>query len=807
MRKWGLLIVVLAIFTVLNADDSTYTHIKGFSEFSFNRQSVSGTVSGYNWQPYSNRNNRTNLLIESALGNDLYFSGNILSNQTALEDGVYSFSLRHRYGMAKIGQFVPEINGMTDKALMKGILVKGNYENNEITGQYFFNNIAFTKEKIEGNGTEGPFRLKYADLINGSETVELIDKEGKRTVLRRNNDYSINYIAGDIELKNRILENNELLIVKYETKNGARYRLEEAHYAYWNQTFGLGIEGIDENSRGDSISRDNKKFTIHGTYNRSGFKGNMEFGRSFSDSTTPIYIKGDVGFAQNGFDMRVGFKRKEQDYSLFDGSKSENYGVQGGYANERIMIKGGYNTSFEDSINIKRIAFVSGINIGKNIVSYNYTDTRMNSYASKRHFLKLSSDLPFGKTNIESGIGNMEIDTVGNRNYFINGSMDINRYINMQINSENRYEIYRDSSLYRYRQFLSIAKNGGKSNVYLNLGVLNDETGRNIPYGRSRINIAIRNFANIKVKLGMKRINGKLDSVYTPVNHMDIFPEITFNNRYLRFTYNPQLCYGIYDENQVQEKRTKSGGIFRLKFGKVSSQVEYYRYRNISFDLNNLTDKMTDNFGSTGRFGINADISQAYSMQYAFDYNRDNGLFNVVIPTETDTSGDTIEIVKTSRKLRHNLNSSFRKGESMFNLKTGYENNDEYHGDTLYGDYRMIDETAEVGKTFFEGFELFAGIYTNAKKGFDAEIAQDSGWSYSIGPQFRAEYSGKYGAIYSNYKYIQAYGASEAKINEFKFGGNLRINMFGISTDCYIRKGIIPIYNINRISLKIGIYY
>lgn len=125
MRKWGLLIVVLAIFTVLNADDSTYTHIKGFSEFSFNRQSVSGTVSGYNWQPYSNRNNRTNLLIESALGNDLYFSGNILSNQTALEDGVYSFSLRHRYGMAKIGQFVPEINGMTDKALMKGILVKG----------------------------------------------------------------------------------------------------------------------------------------------------------------------------------------------------------------------------------------------------------------------------------------------------------------------------------------------------------------------------------------------------------------------------------------------------------------------------------------------------------------------------------------------------------------------------------------------------------------------------------------------------------------------------------------------------------
>ena len=220
-----------------------------------------------------------------------------------------------------------------------------------------------------------------------------------------------------------------------------------------------------------------------------------------------------------------------------------------------------------------------------------------------------------------------------------------------------------------------------------------------------------------------------------------------------------------------------------------------------------MKNKKTDNYGITGKLGLTVNVLSHFSVKYGFSYNKDNGLYRTIIPTVTDTSGDTLEIIKISKRIRHDISMAFKRGKSDLNLKAGYERDGEYHSDTLYQKYGMFDGVVESGRSFFKGLKLYAGIYSNAKRGFDAEIAQDSGWSYSVGPLFRAEYVGKYGAVYSEYKYVQSFGASNAKINELKLGGNLRIKMLGISADCFMRNGLIPAYNVKRISGKVGIYY
>ncbi|NIA23763.1 MAG: hypothetical protein GWP03_06380, partial [Proteobacteria bacterium] len=675
--------IIVFLFEIVMAEDSTYTHIKGFSEFSFTRQNVSGTFPGYDWLPYGNRNNRTNLNIESFLGNDLYFSGNIVADQTALQGDRYSFALRHKFGMAKIGQFSPDIDILPDKTIMKGAMLKGNFANNEVEGQYFYDNIIFVNEKIEGNGTQGPFKLKSANIKNGSESVELIDDKGARRELKRGNDYTINYLSGEIELKNIILESPCQLVVSYKTEGMNRCDIKEAKYKYDNSKFNIYLQGIEEGISDADSFEINKNIGLGGKYNNGNFNAGVKLGRSSGISTMPMSMDCNIDYSSDNFHTRALFRKKNRGYSMIDSSEEFDYGVQSGYSNRLMKIDGKYDYSYADSVKVKRIELISGINLGKNSISYNYSNLWMDNYKSEKHFIKLSSGLSCCEFNISSGIGNMKVDSVKNRNYFVNGALKILSNVNLELNTENRYEIYRDSVLYRYKQFISMEKLWHNSGITLNVGLLNNNMGENIPYGAGKADFGIMNLGKSGIKFNIKRINGKIDSLNIPVNRIDAFPEIGLKFGPVKMAYTPELHWGIYGNDGIQEKMIRNIGSAGILLGKLSASEEYCRYSNINYDLNDLKSRKTDNYGVSDLFSVKGNVSSTFSTGYSFEYKRDNGLYNIIIPTITDTSGDTLDVIKISTESRHNFIISFKKGKSQLNMKSGYETNNEYHSDTL----------------------------------------------------------------------------------------------------------------------------
>ncbi len=70
------------------------------------------------------------------------------------------------------------------------------------------------KEQLQGNQSQGPFVLRFRPVVSGSESVFV---EGQ--LQRKGQDYSLDYVSGEIRFLNRVIRSEERIVVTYETEN------------------------------------------------------------------------------------------------------------------------------------------------------------------------------------------------------------------------------------------------------------------------------------------------------------------------------------------------------------------------------------------------------------------------------------------------------------------------------------------------------------------------------------------------------------------------------------------------------------
>jgi len=808
MRRITVLILILFLLNIkIYGDDSTYTHLNGYSEFLFNKQTVSGNVSDYSYQPYFNRNNRNNISIDAGLGNNLYFYGNVITDGMPGNEKLYKFSLKHTIGKITMGQFNPKIPAFSNNALLKGVIIESGYSNHSTKSYYFYNNMDVKETRIKGNDTEGPFSLGYINIKESSEKVMFIDQQNRRMELERTKDYTINYISGEIRLKSKILKINEDLIVCFQIESIDRYSIFDGSYNFDNDVVNFGVSGGKESIQGDTI-KENSNVGVKGGYKNSFVNIGSRYNISLSDSLFPSDLSGNIDFNKNGFYLNAKGIKIDDNHTLLSSNGYNSYHLYSGFDNDRLKIAAGYNISNKDSIKTKNISAELGYNIKENFLSYNFERIIKDNYSINKHYIKdiLNNELLI--SNISSGFGDEKRDTIISKIYFIDGSVKLIKYVNAEVQTENKIENYNEVYAYHYNHYIKIANRWRMIGLNVGSGLMNDNDGNIIFYGKGGINGNINQLLDMKINFQSRRENGTIDTILVPVNRLQANSILKLNLfKYINIIYKPQVRFGIYNSDLFQEYYIKNGGEINYRNEYVSTNLSYFKTYDRYCELNNLEEIKRNNKGQDIGAVVGLKLIENLSLTYNFKDNRKDGLYNIIIPTQSDTSGDTLLLVKTENRIRHSLDFKYLRDRSNLDIKIGYENRSEMHQDTLYKNYKMTDFEGYMGREIIDGLSLSAGIYVNGKYGYDIEIAQDSGWSYSVGPLAKGIYSGKYGNVYVDYRYIQSYGSARAKINEFKLGGKLKVNVFGIGLDCFIRNGVIPSYNVKRISGKVGVYF
>ncbi|RKX71950.1 hypothetical protein DRP43_01900, partial [candidate division TA06 bacterium] len=381
MRRITVLILILFLLNIrIYGDDSTYTHLNGYSEFLFNKQTVSGNVSDYSYQPYFNRNNRNNISIDAGLGNNLYFYGNVITDGMPGNERLYKFSLKHTIGKITMGQFNPQIPTFSNNALLKGVIIESGYSNHSAKSYYFYNNMDVKETRIKGNDTEGPFSLGYINIKESSEKVMFIDQQNRRMELERTKDYTINYISGEIRLKSKILKINEDLIVYFQIESIDRYSTLNGSYNFDNDVINFGISGGKESIQGDTI-KENSNVGVKGGYKNSFVNIGSRYNISLSDSLFPSNLSGNIDFNKNGFYLNAKGTKIDDNHTLLNSNGYNSYHLYSGFDNDRLKVAAGYNISNKDSIETKNISAELGYNIRENFLSYNFERIIKDNYS------------------------------------------------------------------------------------------------------------------------------------------------------------------------------------------------------------------------------------------------------------------------------------------------------------------------------------------------------------------------------------------------------------------------------------------
>jgi hypothetical protein len=77
-------------------------------------------------------------------------------------------------------------------------------------------------EYLKGEGTQGPFTLRYTPVVEGSETITLIHGLTERNIQR--SSYRINHHTGSLIFEDRLIHKNQLVKVSYQQIGSIRLR-------------------------------------------------------------------------------------------------------------------------------------------------------------------------------------------------------------------------------------------------------------------------------------------------------------------------------------------------------------------------------------------------------------------------------------------------------------------------------------------------------------------------------------------------------------------------------------------------------
>ena len=181
------------------------------------------------------------------------FSSSILGvDQVSSKEEIVSVLLKTGSTEVYFGDYKPFINDLEFSRLDKvlsGFRVTGDYGKWNLK-MFFATPKGISRiEKVYGDGTQGPYLLNSSPVVIDSERVYV-----DALLQRRGNDYEIDYLAGTITFKNRVIPKQSVLKIYYDLRETIYSHLTYALYTKVNPIPSLKIGASYIN---DSDSLDN----------------------------------------------------------------------------------------------------------------------------------------------------------------------------------------------------------------------------------------------------------------------------------------------------------------------------------------------------------------------------------------------------------------------------------------------------------------------------------------------------------------------------------------------------------------------
>jgi len=626
-------------------------------------------------------------------------NGEIMQNSNPLKEDHIFLSLKNPYFFLNLGDqkvFLEENSLLLSKTYNQGAMGKIFYKN--IEGGFIYTRAKGKNlyKRFRGNNTQGPFYLDPAPLIQESERVRII-KEGKYQDLKRGMDYEIDCFSGTITFLNRIVKEDEIVEVFYQSKE----------------------ENLNE---------------IYGFRAGSKYFGYSEVNLRNRNLKEGVY----------GFDLNLPLKYLNLGFeSAFDKYNSRKIGAYGGrgnfdYKDLKIM---GYYKEFNDFYKpIESLYFKKG---GKeDSISGKYK-----WFYFKRYDFE---DISRKEKNYVLGI---RFDKAGYE--FSESYLEENEKYTFSLNSF--YLAHSISKLkFRFDYIFGKEKNpalfSGRRNTYL--------IKSNIGYRRSVLNINLKSNYKIAesykeygqkgdVNLSFKRASFYLRSEYFK-NSLN--PQVfILSSGYGFYPYNSLKIRGfVRREYKFLSDSLGKGEILSLSnsldfyfkrnsfspfvnFKEIKSKRYYFNYISKGFNLNLLPYKdlralyLFSDGKSKGSKEKKNNLSISKNMgkfllvyEYAYFLNKGKSYF--------DTLSSNAQRVKSNKFMLNFINTG--KGvESYARISDSLWIREEQRVD-----YNTITLNSKFSKDIKPSLSLYTGISFNKKKGIDTHLSEGSLDFYTISP-------------------------------------------------------------------------
>ena len=626
------LFLLSAEIDTTNINDSTYINVTGRSTFFYQGKYVLDGVTPPEYYPFTLRNNVLQLNADGKIMGNLDVEGEAYQGRRE-EENIAFFKVKGEHVEGSMGDIPVSLGGLlVQNKNIRGVELGIDYSKLEGEGFYSLPRGISAKEKIQGDGTSGPFQLANSPVIRNTEIVRIgIGLDLKK--MEKGIDYRIDYTIGRITLINKILFPEETMEVEYEHEGeegkslaGGRISVKPFNILsvgggglntggytvnsnIGNEDLNMKIEGADDGdgNKGLRVDGGARKgiFDIGGSYSGTGdefsiigkgleageeiaVNGTMTPNSAFkiSSSYRERNDENDRMFQANFYNLQYNYKR-------YDGfSYFSSHSLMARQKFGEVGLSGNVDYEIRDSLDIYRIG--TGIDFSK-----------------QAYGMSIASS--YGKGDFEETSGEGKIWFTPKRGIGISTSAQIKRsdlYSPITVlRSDYNFstiEVFRSTGQYTIQ---SVRRNPGDEN----------EPGR--------------------------RETGSFRFDSYPVNWLIL----SYNPS---FTRSKSLTTGtIFQNSNIHNINTR----IRNQFFSVGAIKEWRK----SYSLNYDDIRTQDNKEERERLNIMWAPFKVLSVTGEYSNVDGDGLYRILRPTSQDSIGDTLIQYRTRKDRTYGLNTTY----------------------------------------------------------------------------------------------------------------------------------------------------
>ena len=632
------------VLFILMVTDTNYVQINGVIEYIYSGNLILAGNPPPFFYPFSSRYRNMNFSVDGRMG-IFKLSGEIQETKKH-EQNRAIFNITGKPFSLSLGDMDISVGGLLlRKKRMRGVRSRLNLSFLELGGYYTRIVGESNHERIQGDGTKGPFRLEHYPVIKHSEIV-FIDIGLQRKRLERNRDYYIDYSFGRITLKDSVLMPEEFLEIYYT------YTTEMGEESYGGE---IGIKPIKWLTIGGGYVK-NGGYTVNMGINTTFAEMNIEQATG-SNGSVARSINGNAHLGPVSISSRY-YVKGENFRPIgeeLDGNSS--FVGNGILTMEKGQLKFSYTERFGEVE--KRLLFNYG--------NFSYTFSKyIGIYTLLKHTLMFSKKINALKFNIE--LSHNKHDSLAN--YGAGSGIEFRgRKYGVNLKGSYKYGDFTESDLdaniwlVLNKGFrLSLKARRKDSDIYPQVSLLNLSIGLN-PYP----------WINTSGKYTIEGRRRELVDGNEPGERhvLDLsFSLRPFNSFSIRVRPFYIRSKGL--QTGATYELLKSYRLTGLNTGRVYS-ISYSLENKKNYSLGPAGEKTQDNRMKTESIGINYNPVKGLILSGGYKYFNGSGLFRILIPVSADSAGDTVYLYRNELRITRNVSVTLNLNSSS-RLSLNYSN-------------------------------------------------------------------------------------------------------------------------------------